>query len=147
MKGRLDTSKATRLALAAIIAHVLVLSFHSAAHLILGVQASTLQNIFIFAVIIIAPPLSGVLLWKNLSKTGAALLAGSMAGSLIFGVYNHYVSLSPDHVSQVSQMSPASWSVIFQITALFLALTEALGAIAGIWILKRGLADRSARSL
>ncbi|HEX8492108.1 MAG TPA: hypothetical protein VF658_04645 [Pyrinomonadaceae bacterium] len=139
--------KATRLALAAIIAHVAILSFHSAAHLILGVQASTLQNIFIVAVIIIAPPLSGVLLWKNLSKPGAALLACSMAGSLIFGVYNHYVGISPDHVSQVALMSPASWSVIFRITALFLALTEVLGTIAGIWILKRRLSDQSARAL
>ena len=137
MKGRQVKLKATRLALAIIIAHIVVLSFHSAAHLILGVQASTVQNIFIVTVIIIAPPLSGVLLWKGVNKPGAALLACAMAGSLIFGVYNHYVGISPDHVSQVSLMSPASWAVIFQITALLLALAEVFGICAALLMLRR----------
>lgn len=136
MKGTQVRSKATRLALAAIIAHIVVLSFHSAAHLILGVEASPVQNLFIYTVIIIAPPLSGFLLWKGVSKPGAALLAGAMAGSLIFGVYNHYVGMSADHVSQVALMSPSSWALIFQITALLLALIEVFGIGAGILILK-----------
>jgi hypothetical protein len=129
-----------RLALAAIIAHVLILSFHAAAHLILGVKASPVQNLFIGVVIIIAPPLAGVLIWKGLSKLGAVLLASSMAGSLIFGVYNHYIGLSSDHVSQVSLMSPAGWANVFQITALLLAVTEVFGICAGILMLKGKLA-------
>ena len=129
-----------QLALAAVIAHAVVGAFHLAAHLILGVQVSPTQTLFIVMVISISPLLASVLLWKGMIKPGALLLAGSMTGALIFGVYNHFVINSPDHVSHVSEMSPASWAFIFQLTALLLATTELLGIWAGMLILKRKLA-------
>ena len=142
MKGRQAAPGVTRLALATIIAHALIVSVHGAAHQILGVQASPSQTLFIFIVIMLAPLLAGLLLWKRYDNLGAILLACSMAGSLAFGVYNHFVAISPDHVSIVSRMSLATWALIFQGTALLLAAIEAVGVYAGISLLKKKIPTR-----
>jgi hypothetical protein len=134
-------SNANGLALAIVIAHTIVVAAHAAAHQVLGVQASPAQMLFIVAIIILSPPLAGILIWKNLKRAGALLLACSMAGSLAFGVYNHFVADSPDHVSHVSEMSPAAWAIIFQATAALLAATEGLGVWAGALMLKRKAAQ------
>ena len=55
-----------------------------------------------------------------------------MAGSLVFGLVNHFVLASPDHVAHVAP----EWRPLFTATAVLLALTEALGS---------GLAVRLAR--
>jgi len=129
-------SKAVRLALCAVAAHAAVLVVHSAAHEILGVEATTPQLAFIVAVIIVAPLAAGLLLWQGSARAGALLLTCSMAGSLAFGVCYHFVADTPDHVSHVARLSPAGWAVAFQASALLLALAEAAGAWAGAAALK-----------
>jgi Na+/proline symporter len=137
VKERLPAPAAIRFALAMIITHAAVGFLHSAAHLILGVQASQAQLFFIVIIIMLAPPVAGLLLWKGMRTTGALLLACSMAGSLIFGVYNHFMALSPDHVSNVGALPQKFWAFIFQITAALLAFVEAVGIWAGIRLLKK----------
>src|SRR5215212_11043971 len=137
MAVRVYKSNAVRLALYVIAAHAAVLVVHSAAHEILGVKASTPQLVFIVAVIIVAPLTAGLLLWRGKVKAGAILLTCSMAGSLVFGVYYHFVADTADHVSHVARMSPAGWAVVFQATALLLSLIEAVGAWAGWSVLKK----------
>ena len=62
--------------------------------------------------------------------TGIALLFCSMLGALVFGIYNHFILISPDHVSQI----PAtSWGKVFQITAVLLVISETLGVGVGLW--------------
>jgi hypothetical protein len=140
MAGRVYKSNAVRLALYAIAAHTAVLVVHSAAHVILGVEASTPQLVFIVAVIYIAPLIAGLLLWRGKVKAGAILLTCSLVGSLVFGVYYHFVADTPDHVAHVARMSPAGWAVAFQASALLLSLIEALGAWAGASALKKSSA-------
>ncbi|MDT4896091.1 MAG: hypothetical protein QOH25_1168 [Acidobacteriota bacterium] len=130
-------SKVIRLALAVIIAHTVVLSLHSAAHQVLGVEASQAQLFFIVIVIMIAPLVAGLLLWKRMLTAGAVLMVCSMAGALIFGVYNHFVAISPDHVSHIARLPQKNWAIIFQTTAALLALVEAFGIWAGIRTLKK----------
>jgi hypothetical protein len=137
MAQKADRSGAIRFALYAVVAHAAVLVAHSAAHEILGVKASPAQLVFIVAVIIVAPLVAGLLLWKRKEKAGALLLTCSMIGSLLFGVYYHFIADTTDHVSHVARMSPAGWAVVFQATALLLALIEAFGAWAGWLVLKR----------
>lgn len=137
MRERATTASDMRITLAIVLAHAVVVALHAAAHLILNVQASPLQTVFIVAVIMIAPVLSYVLLGKKIKTIGALLLACSMMGALVFGVYNHFIAISPDHVSHVSVMSPASWAIVFQVTAVLLALTEAIGIVVGVTMLKR----------
>ena len=137
MKERGYRSSVARLALAAVVAHAAVLVAHSTAHEILGVKASPAQLVFIVAVIIVAPLVAGLLLWKRKGKAGAWLLICSMVGSLVFGIYYHFVADTTDHVSHVARMTPAGWAVVFQATALLLALIEAFGAWAGWSVLKK----------
>lgn len=137
MKESAPGSSVTRLALAAVAAHAAVVALHSAAHEILGVKASPAQLVFIVAVIIVAPLIAGLLIWRGKEKAGALLLACSMVGSLAFGVFYHFVADTADHVSHVALMSPAGWAVVFQATALLLSLIEAFGAWAGWSVLKR----------
>ena len=140
MRARASTTSDLRITLALILAHAAVVALHSAAHLILNVQASPSQTIFIVAIIMSAPVLSYVLLWRKVKTIGALLLASSMMGSFVFGVYNHFIAISPDHVSHVAMMSPASWAIVFQVTAVLLALTEAVGIGVGALMLKRSQA-------
>ena len=117
-----------------IIAHLLLVILHAAAHQTLGVDATAMQLSFIFTVIMIAPVVAGLLLWK-FERTGSLILALSMAGSFAFGAYNHFVGHSIDHVTEVAHLQPAIWSTIFQLTALGLALSEAAGTFLGAWLL------------
>jgi hypothetical protein len=47
-----------------------------------------------------------------------------MTGSLMFGIYNHFIAISPE---RVSQMPFTEWGWLFQFTALLLVVTESLG--------------------
>ena len=62
----------------------------------------------------------------------AALIAVTMAGSLVFGLVNHFVLDSPDHVAHVD---PPRW-LLFATTATLLAITEALGVGLAIRVIR-----------
>jgi hypothetical protein len=57
------------------------------------------------------------------------LVGLSLTAALLFGVVNHFVLDSPDHVAHIV----AQWKVLFGTTAVLLALTEALGAGLAFW--------------
>jgi Na+/proline symporter len=102
----------------------------------LNVELSRSQLLFIAIVITIAPLLAGLLIWRGATRAGAIMLALSMAGSLVFGVYHHFVLISPDHVSHLPGIPGTIPVIMFQVTAVLLALLEGLGVIAGIMALK-----------
>ena len=108
--------------------HFLTLVLHSVAHEVLPVKATTAQLAFIIPVIILAPVISGLMLPK-FEKAGAVLLLASMLGSLVFGLYYHFVADTIDHVAHVARLQPAFWSAMFQVTAYLLAVSEVLGAV------------------
>jgi hypothetical protein len=58
-------------------------------------------------------------------RMGAVLIALTMAGALVFGVVNHFVLSSPDHIAHVV----GRWQLLFAGTAILVALTEALGSV------------------
>ena len=51
-----------------------------------------------------------------------------MAASLVFGLVNHFVLPSPDHVTQVVQ----EWRPLFAGSAVMLAITEGFGSALAI---------------
>jgi hypothetical protein len=53
-----------------------------------------------------------------------------MAGSLIFGLYYHYVALSADHVSQLPLGAAQG---LFRLTALLLVAAETFGLVVGLF--------------
>jgi hypothetical protein len=137
MKGATSPPREFRLALAVIIVHAVVGSLHSTAHQILGIQVSLAQLIYIVLIIMVAPLAAGILFLKRLKTEGAVLLICSLFGSLIFGVFNHFVANTTDHVSHVGTLPQKFWAIVFQITAVLLALVEAFGIWAGMRVLNK----------
>ena len=117
------------LATIAVLAHLLVSLVHGYAHNQLGVGLSAWQNSYVLIVITLGPLIALALVWMRRARVGFALLAISMAGSLIFGGYFHYVAISPDHVSH---LPPGDAQGMFRVTAVLLLATELFGTIVGV---------------
>ena len=122
-------------ALTILLFHFLIVVLHSVAHEVLQVKATPMQLAFIIPVIIFAPVISGFLLLKY-EKAGARLMTLSMTGSFFFGLYYHFIAMTIDHVGHVAGLEPVFWSAVFIITAILLAVSEVLGALAGYSILR-----------
>jgi predicted outer membrane lipoprotein len=112
-----------------VLAHLAVSVVHGWAHTGAVVPISPTSNIFILVVIVAAPLVGVAVLWFFSIAGGAWLLAFSLAAAFVFGVVNHFVLESPDHVARVA----AQWQVSFGVTAVLLALTEALGSGLAFW--------------
>ena len=112
-----------------VLVHLAVNLLHGWAHTGAMVPVSTAANIFIFTVILAAPLVGIGVLWFFSISGGAWLLALSLSASLVFGVVNHFVLDSPDHVAHVA----AQWRTLFGVTAVLLVLTEALGSGLAFW--------------
>jgi hypothetical protein len=122
---------------AAIVALHLVMSVvHGAAHDRAHVAMPGAANLFVF-VVILGGPLAGVALLWRAPQFGGPLVAVTMAGSLLFGLVNHFVLPGPDHVAQVA----ASWRPMFTATAVLLALTEAAGTIAALRVARERIRE------
>ena len=113
----------------AVLAHLLVSLVHGYAHTELGVGLSAWQNWYVVVVITLAPLVALALVWMRQERIGFALLVISMAGSLIFGGYFHYIGISPDHVSH---LPPGDAQGTFRATAVLLLATELFGAAVGV---------------
>jgi hypothetical protein len=83
-------------------------------------------------VIGIAPLVALFLLSTRWLQWGGLLLCLCMLGSLLFGVWNHFLLPGPDNLAS---LSAGIWQIPFRITAVLLALIEAAGTIAGTWLL------------
>lgn len=118
---------------AIVVLHAIAHGLHGLAHVKIPVPLSSLQSVFIVVVIFLAPIIAAILLWTKGDRIGNWLLLGSMAGAILFGIYNHLIVISPDHVSQVSF---ASWGLLFQITAALTLIVDGLGCWIGVWGLK-----------
>jgi len=109
--------------LAIVAAHLAISIVHGAAHSNGQVPLSPASTLFVL-VVILAGPLAGVALLWPFPAAGAWVVAVTMAASLVFGVLNHFVFTSPDHVAHVA----AQWRPLFAATAVLLALTEGIGS-------------------
>jgi hypothetical protein len=121
-----------------VVAHLAVNFLHGAAHSGAAVPVTTLQNVFIW-IVILAGPL--VALWMILTnrRFGPELLALTMGAALVFGLVNHFVIESPDHVSHITS---DEWRLAFQLTAVGLLILEAAGTAVGLRWAAAGRASR-----
>lgn len=120
-------------ALGVVLAHFGVTLLHSQAHQHLKIPLSTTQYEFVLLVILAAPLLAAMLLLARATRAGALLLLGSMAGSLVFGGYNHFVAAGADNVASYPLHA---WGGVFQATSVLLFLAEALGCVTAAALLK-----------
>ena len=118
----------------AVVVHAFVVWLHGQAHAELGVELNSFQETYAAMVIVAAPVVAAVLLWTRYSRAGLLLLFASMAGSLAFGSYYHYLTVSLDHVSHLPAGDAQS---LFRLTAFLLLLSETFGLAVGSWGLRR----------
>lgn len=85
-----------------VILHAIAHGLHGLAHVETPVPLSLLQSLFIGIVILLIPILAAVLLWTPFDRLGSWLLLSSMAGAILFGLYNHFLVISSDHVFHVA---------------------------------------------
>jgi hypothetical protein len=109
--------------MATVVAHLVVSMVHGVAHTQAHVPLSLAANLFVYIVILAAPLVGLALAWRT-ARLGGWVIALSMAGALVFGVVNHFLLASPDHVAHVDPQ----WRPLFTASAVLLAVTEALSA-------------------
>lgn len=114
-----------------VLAHLIISMVHGTAHSKAQVPLSLAANVFVFAVIVAGPLIGLGLAWPS-RRLGAWLIALTMAGSLVFGLVNHFVLASPDHITHVDP----NWRPLFTITAVLLAITEGLGSFLAVQSLR-----------
>ena len=106
---------------------------HGSGHTHLGVALSEWQSTFVTIVILISPLVAMILLWTRYQRAGLFLLAISMVGSFVFGVYYHFIAAGADNAFTLRQ---EPWTAVFRITAALLAVIEAAGCAWCIWALR-----------
>ena len=125
-------SRAAKYTTAIIVAHLLVNVVHGVAHRELHVGLSPSGSVFVVAVVLILPLVAMALVGAAQKRLGLILLSLSMLVSLLFGLYHHFLVISPDHVHS----QPASpWGIAFTYTAYGLLITEAIGTYVGFHFL------------
>jgi hypothetical protein len=125
--------RAWRWLIAAVLVHLLISFVHGLAHARAQVPLSRAANLFVY-IVILAGPLIGVAMAWPAERVGAWLIAVTMAGSLVFGLVNHFGLAGPDHVAHVDPQ----WRLLFATTAALLAITEALGCSLAIRVIREG---------
>jgi hypothetical protein len=131
-----DQSSVNRLAkyaTAIVAAHLLVNIAHGLAHRELRVGLAPSASLFVIVVVFIFPLVASALLWTAKKRLGLILLSLSMFGSLLFGLYHHFLAAGPDHVRW---QPPSSWGITFVLTAYLLLTTEAIGTYVGVHFLR-----------
>ena len=119
-----------------VVAHLLLSIPHGLAHLELRVGLVRPDVIFVILVVLLLPLVAMGLVWTAQKRLGLILLSLSMSGSLLFGLYHHFMVMGPDHVRS---QPPNPWGLAFVLTAYGLSIAEAIGTYVGVhflWIAK-----------
>lgn len=119
------------------VVHLLVAVWHGMSHTELAVALSPGQALFVYIVVLLAPIVGVALLWTRHASFGICLFLAAMGASLLFGVYYHYVLVSPDNVRHLPAGSELA-RARFKMSAMVLALVElASVVIATLALVKR----------
>jgi hypothetical protein len=111
----------------AVLCHLFISVLHGRAHDGGHVALTPAQSLFVYS-IILTGPIAGLAVSFVARRIGGAVVAATMGASLLFGLINHFIIVSPDHVSQVV---PAVRTA-FAATAALLVVSEAAGVVAGL---------------
>jgi hypothetical protein len=135
----------TRITIAVLVAiHLAVSVWHGNAHTALDIALPPWKNAFLFIVILIAPVVAASLIWTRYAAVGVWMFFLSMLGALLFGVYHHYLLVSPDHVSHLVGGNADAQST-FIVSAGALAVVELASTVFGSFFL-RSVRRATARS-
>ena len=133
-RGPVAMNRAAIYGTAIVVCHAIVSLVHGLAHSELHIELSRTETGFVLIVIGLCPLVAMGLLWTSGRMSGLVLLVLSMAGSLLFGLYRHFLVMGPDHVGEQAQ---GFWATTFALTAYGILLTEGLGIYVGMRFLLR----------
>ena len=114
--------------------HLAATLWHGDAHTRLAINLPPAKTVFVLVVILIAPIVAAALVWTRYASIGLWLFVISMLGAFLFGVYHHYLMVSPDNVSHLPAGNPEFHSQ-FTSSAAIIALLELLSTLAGAYFL------------
>jgi hypothetical protein len=123
-----SNSGLVKAAILLVLLHLLITVPHGLAHSSMHIEMNGWQNVYIFVVINLVPLVSIFLIWKRLPASFLVLLI-AMLGSLLFGVYYHFIAPGPDNVAEVGGHD---WTRTFQATAVLLAVSELAGVFVSL---------------
>jgi hypothetical protein len=132
-----STREPVKYAIGVILIHLAVSLVHGLTHSRLGIGLNAAQEIFVVTVITVAPLVAGYFLWKDKLRSGGALLAASMAGAFVFGVFYHFIAPGADNVNHQSSLGSANWTRLFDQTAVGIAVLEILGLVLGLLLVRK----------
>ena len=125
----------TRIAITVLaLIHLLATLWHGNAHTRLAIELPLLKTIFVVIVILIAPLVSVGFVWTRYLSTGLWIFFLSMLGALLFGVYHHYVMVSPDNVAHLPAGNPEFHSQFIS-SAAIIAVLELVSTLAAAFFL------------
>src|SRR5262245_20705203 len=114
--------------------HLVASLWHGSAHSQLAVGLPPEKAFFVYVVILIAPIVAASLVWTRYFSMGLLVFFFSMLGALLFGLYHHYILVSPDNVNHLPGGSPESHSQ-FVNSACIIAVLELASALYGAFCL------------
>lgn len=114
-----------------VLAQAFVSSLHGLAHVVVDVHLSLLGYAFISTLTYVLPGLALWLIARQLPRQGMAIMVVSLAGALFFGLYNHYMRISPDHVDHLPGEDGHGF---FQITAMLVLWLDAIATLYSVWL-------------
>ena len=118
-------------------AHLVVTVFHGLAHTEARVFLSPAATVFVLLIIVAAPLVGMALSWVA-PRIGGYVACAALSASFVFGVVNHFMLATPDHVAHVDPR----WRMLFGTTAVLLATTEGLGSWLAFSLVRTGRASR-----
>jgi hypothetical protein len=110
-----------------VLIHLVISIVHGQAHSGAHVALSPAAAAFVY-IVILAGPLVGLAVSWWRADTGAWIVVASLAGSLVFGLVNHFINPGADRVDHVAH----EWRVLFGATAALLLVSEAAGVAIGV---------------
>jgi len=120
-----------------VVIHLAATLWHGGAHEALAIALTPAQNVFVYVVILLGPLLAAGLVWTRFVAAALWLFTLSMLGALLFGVYHHYILVSPDNVAHLPDGS-AHDHTQFVASAATIGLLELVSFIYGAYCLRRG---------
>lgn len=115
-----------------VLVHTVVMLVHGIAHTRLNIELSPWAMIYVLGFVGTGPIIGLIFLRSSLQRTGATILFATMMGGLLFGLWNHFIAPSADHVMH---LQAGLWRLPFQVTAGLLAVSELTGAIVAFMLL------------
>src|SRR5215510_15092407 len=103
-------SRAAKYTTAIVVAHLLVNIAHGLSHRELRVGLPLSGSVFVIVVVLALPLVAMGLVWTRKKRFGFILLSLSMFGSFLFGLYNHFLVTSQEHVHS---QPPDIWGIVF----------------------------------